>query len=384
MAIRQLIENAARQFLHELTREEAAWLLSPARHMPLLAVRRAETILSRVRLIAALFALLTAGWIPIDALVLPWPLWGWLALGRLAASAGLALLAVYAPGQTRPREALLALAGLFAIPMLFYVFSYALLAEPLAGGLATVLRSLYAFLPFVVVAGLSIFPLTAIEGAAFAAPVLAAETLAPLFGLEALRLGTAVGEFWMLLLIASVATLAGMSQLGFMIALMRHSIRDPLTGAFSRRSGEELLALQSLIADRSGAPLALAFLDLDDFKTINDRYGHEAGDRVLAGVAARIQRNLRAGDMLVRWGGEEFLLVLPNTRREVAKRLFAERLRQTDLGQRPDGRPVTASVGLAERLRDGREDWRMLVALADRRMYLAKKAGKSRVVARGG
>jgi GGDEF domain-containing protein len=84
--------------------------------------------------------------------------------------------------------------------------------------------------------------------------------------------------FWLLALITGVSTLAGMSQLAFMIALVRQAIRDPLTGVFSRRSGEETLDLQFTIAQRSNAALSIAFIDLDHFKSINDSFGHEAGD----------------------------------------------------------------------------------------------------------
>lgn len=170
-----------------------------------------------------------------------------------------------------------------------------------------------------------------------------------------------------------------MSQLGFMIALVHQAIRDPLTTSFSRLSGEELLEIQFIIATRSHSPLALAFIDLDNFKQINDRFGHEAGDEVLVHVVKRIREQLRTGDMLTRWGGEEFILILPNMYCSDAV-IAVERLRETGFGKALDGAPVTASVGLSEWIEDRAPDWKTLVDIADRRMYLAKMCGKNGAV----
>jgi diguanylate cyclase (GGDEF)-like protein len=183
-------------------------------------------------------------------------------------------------------------------------------------------------------------------------------------------------------MIAAVATMSGMSQLGFMIALVRQAVHDPLTRCFSRMSGEELLEIQFIIASRSNMPLAVAFVDLDNFKSINDNYGHDAGDQILVAATNAIRASLRTGDMLARWGGEEFILILPSTYCDEAVKVL-ERLREAGLGPRPDGKPVTASIGLAERTLDSTDDWRKLVEIADQRMYAAKQGGKDRVVACG-
>jgi diguanylate cyclase (GGDEF)-like protein len=191
--------------------------------------------------------------------------------------------------------------------------------------------------------------------------------------------GTHLGAFWLLVLIAATATLAGMSQLAFMAALVRQANHDPLTRCFNRASGEELFNLQFSIAERNDAPLAVVFADLDKFKAINDTYGHEAGDRVLVAATETIRGTLRGGDALVRWGGEEFLMVLPNTDCASAIAML-KRLRAHGLGQRPDGNPVTASYGVAERSTDCADDSQHLIATADRRMYQAKESGRDRWV----
>lgn len=365
-----------------LADEELIWLFWPGKHMPLLTTRRAEMILLRVRIIAALFAVLTTLWIAVDAYVLPWPAWGELAAGRIVASAAFALLAISFRGSTRMRDTYIALAALYLIPTAFYVFSYLVMRQTETNGLTSTIAGIYAFLPFVMVAGLGMFPLTAIEGMAFALPVVGAEFASTLMGLDMLNLSHLIGTVWLSGMIAAVATMSGMSQLGFMIALVRQAVRDPLTSCFSRMSGEELLEIQFIIAARSNTPLSVAFVDLDNFKSINDNYGHDAGDQILVAATTAIRAGLRTGDMLVRWGGEEFILILPSTYCDEAGKVL-ERLRELGLGTRPDGNPVTASIGLAERTLDSSNDWRKLVEIADQRMYTAKQSGKDRIVACG-
>jgi diguanylate cyclase (GGDEF)-like protein len=184
-------------------------------------------------------------------------------------------------------------------------------------------------------------------------------------------------------LITGVSTLASMSQLAFMIALVRQAIRDPLTGVFSRCSGEEVLELQFTIASRSNAALSVAFIDLDHFKSINDKFGHEAGDKALLDMTGIVSSHVRRGDMLARWGGEEFLLIMPNTGPRQAQAALV-RMRGIGFGTRPDSTPLTASIGITERNADGLTDWKALVDLADQRMYLAKQGGRDRVVGRQG
>ncbi|MFC5300709.1 sensor domain-containing diguanylate cyclase [Azospira restricta] len=363
----------------ELNRSELVWLLSPHAHFSLLARRRATMIVNRVRLFAFLFAVLTPLWAIIDYFVFPYPLWFSLAALRLSASFAFALVVVgYRPSGSLP-DAYRAMALLFAIPTVFYVASHQLLAGHQLAGLSAAIATGYAFLPFVLLAGLAIFPLTFLENLLIASPILFAQALSGYMRWSTLDWPSFAGAFWLLTLITGVSNLAGMSQLAFMIALVRQAIRDPLTGCFSRRSGEETMEMQFTLARRSNAPLTVAFIDLDHFKSVNDGFGHEAGDRVLTEAATRITNNLRRGDMLVRWGGEEFVLVLPNTDLHRARDVLA-RLRHRGFGKRPDGAPVTASIGLAERRQEAAEDWQQLVEVADRRMYHAKTGGRDRIV----
>jgi diguanylate cyclase (GGDEF)-like protein len=336
------------------------------------ALRARDTIMhARVTLAAAVFAVLTLAWIVVDAATFTRDMALALAAGRALAAGGFAVLAWRC---TRlPARAGVAL--LFALPFAFYAYALAVLwGRPVDHG-AFALVTAYLYLPFIVVAGVAVFPLTLLEGATLVAPWLAAAALAavgdgPLDGAQSL------GLTWLLVLVAGVALIAASSQLHFVVELVTQSSRDALTGALTRRVGLELLAVQVAQAQRRDLPLGLAFLDLDRFKAVNDLYGHAAGDGVLAAAAQAMARVLRRQDSVIRWGGEEFVLVLPNTEIEGVRRTV-ERLAEHGLGPRPDGTPQTASLGIVERRRDGVDDAADLVALADTRMYRAKQAGRN-------
>jgi len=157
---------------------------------------------------------------------------------------------------------------------------------------------------------------------------------------------------------------------------------DALTGMLSRVAFDVAFAQTRQRAKRDAKPVALAFFDVDHFKDINDRLGHAVGDAALIAVADRLRAEVRRGDALCRWGGEEFLLLLEDCDLNQAREV-AEKARQTlavaplDL---PEGEtlPVTVSVGVAE-LKTG-EDADGLIARADAALYTAKAAGRNRVV----
>ncbi|TXG80814.1 MAG: GGDEF domain-containing protein [Rhodocyclaceae bacterium] len=156
--------------------------------------------------------------------------------------------------------------------------------------------------------------------------------------------------------------------------LREASMRDALTGLFNRRAMNEALQRAWLRHRRSGAPLAALVIDLDHFKRINDTAGHAAGDAVLVQVGALLLKQLRGEDVVGRAGGEEFWLVLPDTRREHAVAL-AERLR---LQMAEAGLGVTCSIGVAlAEAADG--DAGQVIARADAALYRAKTAGRNRV-----
>jgi diguanylate cyclase (GGDEF)-like protein len=164
--------------------------------------------------------------------------------------------------------------------------------------------------------------------------------------------------------------------------IQKQAKTDPLTQLLNRREFEEQLAREVERAQRFGTPVGLVVLDLDDFKLINDRFGHLAGDGVLKAAAGAIRQCTREIDQPARWGGEEFAVILPHTGLDGAARL-AERLRQAIAERQiptPDGRSVrvTASFGVAALPGSGSTQVE-LTAAADDAVYRSKRAGKNRV-----
>ena len=373
-----LMRRLASLLPNELKAVEFPQLLLPTRHSLLLSQRRATMIVNRVRLFAFLYALLTPLWSVVDLIVFDYPLWSSLAVSRLLASLAFASLLVFYRPNGNLLDAYRAIAILFFIPTVFYVVSHTLITghqlEPFSAAVATG----YAFLPFVLMAGLAIFPLTLLENLVLATTLLLAQGLAGFLNWPVLNWPSYAGGYWLLVLIAGVTALACMSQLAFMIALVRQAIRDPLTGILSRGSGTEILHLLWSNAEQNNGCLALAFFDIDHFKAINDTYGHEAGDRVLQAFTNGLQSRMRGSDTLLRWGGEEFLLVMPNTDMAQARRAL-QRLTESGLGVRPDGTRLTASIGLAERCADQVGSPAALLELADHRMYRAKTGGRDQI-----
>lgn len=160
---------------------------------------------------------------------------------------------------------------------------------------------------------------------------------------------------------------------------------DALTGLPNRRAGLRQLERHMLRARKDGLPLSIGFLDIDLFKQINDRFGHEVGDAVLVSVANALLAAVRDRDDVIRMGGEEFLVLLPGTRAEVAlPRLeqLREKIARQAAELRHDGLVVTVSIGLAEMLAQG-DDLTALLRRADNAMYQAKRGGRDRVVAAG-
>jgi diguanylate cyclase len=157
---------------------------------------------------------------------------------------------------------------------------------------------------------------------------------------------------------------------------------DPLTGSLNRKGLDEVLEREIARARRTETPLCVALLDVDNFKQVNDRMGHEAGDAALVHLANVVRDVMRPQDMLARYGGEEFILVLPDTpldvgvqamqrlQRELTKRFFL---------QGNEKLLITFSAGLAQVATD--ENSTDTIRRADQGMYLAKRNGKNRVVA---
>ncbi|MBF0368635.1 MAG: diguanylate cyclase [Magnetococcales bacterium] len=162
------------------------------------------------------------------------------------------------------------------------------------------------------------------------------------------------------------------------------AFRDPLTGLFTRRILMEFLERELRNSYRFSRPLTILISDADHFKSINDLFGHTHGDHCLQDLAQFLSNSLRPRDLVARFGGEEFVTVLPETGLEDAHQIAERQRAQIEKNLiRPDGKPVTISVGLATLTPDPNQRIAPTVLLeqADQALYQAKNAGRNRVVA---
>jgi diguanylate cyclase (GGDEF)-like protein len=148
---------------------------------------------------------------------------------------------------------------------------------------------------------------------------------------------------------------------------------DPLTGLYNRRFAEQRLAAEVARSERRGHPLTVLTLDLNNFKEINDTYGHPAGDQVLQEFASRLNQVIRGSDLAVRLGGDEFLVVLPECTLEQLK-LVLERLKAFELDWQGKTIPVTFSAGWKDYEMGERPE--EMLARADQALYKSKRASK--------
>lgn len=168
---------------------------------------------------------------------------------------------------------------------------------------------------------------------------------------------------------------------GLQAKLRDQAIRDPLTGLFNRRYLDETLARELSEAERGNYPVSFVMVDIDHFKRVNDTYGHKAGDLVLQALAEQLRDHSRVGDIACRYGGEEFLLVLPHASTEMARqraeewRVLFEALR-VRYGEQEIG--ATLSLGVATYPAHGNTG-AAVIARADEALYAAKKGGRNRI-----
>jgi len=161
--------------------------------------------------------------------------------------------------------------------------------------------------------------------------------------------------------------------------LQRRAITDDLTGLYNKaylnENGRQMLSA----AQRHGYPLSLMVIDLDFFKQVNDRHGHDTGDRVLEAVGRLLGENCRNEDLAARFGGEEFTVLLPHCSLANACRK-AEHLREKIAALNPAGLSVTTSIGVTGTRIDETLDYETLFSQADKALYRAKEEGRNRVV----
>jgi len=339
---------------------------------------RAVILQSRIYFFCVIFTLLVPAWSVVDICSLPAGLWRELIFIRIFSALSFALIAWHSRKDPDLWRARILLAAMLAVTPIFHVVAdHWIQAYQLTDG-EQVVAELYSLLPFVMVAGLTLFPLTLVEFLAFALPMLlvVVYTAYPHSGEE---LPQAVSTVWLFVLILGVALFSALTQLRYMLSQVSHASYDVLTGMLTRRAGIEMLDLQFRLTSMSEASLSILYFDLDNFKAINDTYGHEKGDEVLKQAAQQICKAVRKGDSVIRWGGEEFIVILPTADSNEANDVVG-RIMRMGIGLRPDGEPVTASIGVSEIRQDRLNDWKSQVELADHRMYTAKTNGRARSI----
>lgn len=339
---------------------------------------RANFIQDRIRLMALVFAAILLLWSTVDYFVIQ----NKEMVIRLAVLRALCAvlylgLACYGNKPYDLPRARLKLASLVTLPCLFYIASRFVLED--AGALGALM--VYSFFPFVVVTQLAIFPLPLFEGLALMVPA-----FVTLFVVEAhfasLVSLSFLGDLSLLALLACLALWASMSELQMLLRLYRQATRDPLTGLFNRGALMERMQSEVERTQRQGHSLCILLFDLDKFKRINDEHGHLTGDEVLKTFARILERVIRQSDLAGRYGGEEFLAVLPLTETADAERL-AERIRKACANSpvaTQDGGHLrfTTSAGVAQLRPD--ETAVALLRRADESLYQAKGAGRDRVI----
>jgi diguanylate cyclase (GGDEF)-like protein len=191
-----------------------------------------------------------------------------------------------------------------------------------------------------------------------------------------------VAELWLMGLLAGIALWAQMAQLHMLLSLYRQATRDSLTSLFNRRAIMERLLDEYHRANRYDHPMTVVLFDLDRFKRINDTYGHLTGDAVLKTFAQLLTNKFRTTDLVGRYGGEEFLILLPETSADAARGL-TERIRSacenTPIrGPHEDVVNITVSGGVAELAHD--EDIPGLLKRVDDCLYNAKNQGRNQII----
>lgn len=350
-------------------------ILTTAVHSRDFDASRAEYITLRIRLLSFLFTLLALLWIPIDYFVMESELFIPMLLLRLAFSAAFLLLSRWNSDAHNLKLARVRIILFVVIPGTFFFISHLLLDT---GSVDNGILAGYDFLPFLIMALLCVVPLTLLEGLTYSGLVTAFFLLTELLSDTLLTLHS-LGDLWLLLLLAAIAMWVQMSQLHMLLRLYREATRDALTGLVNRRVLTTNLR-QEIEQDSQGeSPLALLLFDLDLFKRINDTWGHTAGDRVLQAFAEILRRHVRSNDLVGRFGGEEFLAILPDAPLEVAREIAESIRRESSLTPiQIDGKtqPIqfTTSIGVAQRKTGETAD--AILARVDESLYRAKSAGR--------
>ena len=338
---------------------------------------RAEFIFMRIRLLSIIFAILSLLWIPVDLFIVPTESLGIILSLRVAYSGLFFMLSMTTRGAQKLSYAQRRLTSFVLIPCIFYIFSrFALGTETDTQGALIG----YSFLPYLTVVLLAIFPLTLTEGIIYASLVGLTFFFTEIIFAGSLTVSS-LSDIWLLTLLAGIAIWAQLTQLQMLLRLYREASRDPLTGLVNRRILNRLLDIEIIQARQQQRPLSILLFDLDFFKRVNDTYGHLTGDKVLQTFSRMLKRDLSNFNIIGRFGGEEFIAVLPG--KDLAAAIeIADRIRTNCHSVETRGTEncivsFTTSIGVTE-LQDN-DTIDSLIHRVDKGLYKAKMNGRDTV-----
>lgn len=370
-----------------MSKEVFGFLASPVfstRHQSQsLRMARSEMIIQRAQLCLGIVAALMVGWVPVDYLFVDLETFWLLAFGRFTLAAVFLGLVLFLSRPYNRITAYALLGFMVYIPILFSYAAVHVLTFSHDGVSQDFILSAYRNLPILAILLLAFFPLTVMEavgmgGLAFLLVLLSGLDVSQ-YAFPSLYMSHVLMMFAALVIVGIV----NLSQLWFMSRFVHLSSNDVLTGCLRRDYGMAMLERLFSLSKRNNMPMSLVFLDIDNFKQINDYFGHKSGDEALKTVGERLHKVLRHEDMAIRWGGEEFVLLLPNTDLDAFQTVL-NRIREEGFGERPDSKPIQATMGVAEMQTDGIDSVDDFINKADARMYDGKKAGRNQIVFPGG
>lgn len=350
--------------------------LSSQHHSKDFIFARSEYLRTRLATICLIFVVLTPFWTVFDCFLLPRQALYAVLPARVLMVAGL-LLTLWAskkPASSAKRNLLLSGMTL-ALPALFYAVVLISLSVIIPHSLIG-----YSFIPFLLIGMLSIFPFTLAESFTLGVGLLLLQFFAGFitgspFGAEALQ------NFWLLFALLSVVMTSNHFHLSLLLRLYRQATHDPLTGLLNRVALER--HTEQIEKQVPRPSIAVVLLDLDRFKLINDTYGHSVGDQVLRVFAGMLKSEARENEMICRYGGEEFLVIIVNISRDAVLaeaeriRLITEKLELHTL----EGVPFTISISQGVSMLRADESIHEAIKRADERLYMAKRKGRNCVVA---
>ena len=370
------IRKRLRQMLQRINPQD---IISTRVHSRDFTNSRAEYISIRIRILSVAFAVLAPLWIPIDYVTMEEPEFTHFLVLRLLFAVMFLVLGLWGTQCHRIQIARFRLLAFVIIPGLFYLFSTQLLSG--IDGYKGILHG-YSFLPLLIMALIAIAPLTLLEGVTYGG-IIVGFFLAASWIQGTLISASTIEGLWLLLLLGTIAIWIQMSQLHMLMRLYREATRDTLTGLVNRRILTTRLEQEVELRQHDFHELSVLIFDLDLFKRINDTYGHHAGDVVLQAFADILREHSRSHDMMGRYGGEEFLAILPDCSLDEATAL-AEVIRQAchrfTVFIEDDNFEIefTTSIGVAH-WRQG-ESAEELVKRVDQGLYQAKASGRDMVV----